>query len=533
MIGGSKLTVNEQFSLTILETSDVHGNIYPITYGTNEETPLGLAKVASIIKQEKLKNPNTLIIDNGDLIQGTPLTYHFVKFGVQQRNPMIQILNKLDYDAGVIGNHEFNYGMKVVNQAVSESSFPWLSCNILHKATKEPYFGKPYVIKSFENGPRVAVLGVTTHYIPNWENPSHIKDLYFENAIDATKKWTEYIREVEQPDLLIVSYHGGFERDLESGKPTEPLTGENQAYEMCEMIQGIDVLLTGHQHRTIAIDSLKGVTVIQPSFNGYAVGKVTVELRKSEDSWRVLHKKAEIVKLDQAPADEEVIQLSHEYETETQKWLDQPIGTIEGDMTIKDPLKVRLEEHPLVEFINKVQMEATGATISNTALFNNSSVGFSNSVTMRDLVSNYVYPNTLAVVQISGTDMKAALEQSASYFILTPDGKVGVNPNFCEPKPQHYNYDMWEGIDYIIDISKPIGERVTTLLYEGKPVESGQTFEVVMNNYRAGGGGEYTMFKNKPVVREVQTDMTELLANYFMKHKKVHAEVNHNWKVLW
>ncbi|GAA0324510.1 bifunctional metallophosphatase/5'-nucleotidase [Bacillus carboniphilus] len=519
-------------SLTILETSDVHGNIFPITYGTNEEANLGLAKVATIVKKEKQSTPYTLVIDNGDLIQGTPLTYHFVKFGEQKLNPMIQVLNELQYDAGVIGNHEFNYGMKVLNQAVSESRFPWISCNILHKSTKEPFFGKPYLMKEFEDGPKVAVLGVTTHYIPNWENPNHIKDLYFEDAFQATKKWVEYIREVEQPDLLVVSYHGGFEKDLETGEPTEPLTGENQAYEICSKIQGIDVLLTGHQHRKIAVDSLNGVTVVQPSFNGQGVGKVQIDFMKNTHSWEIMKKRSEVIQLDGIETESHIVELTYSYEEETQKWLDQPIGHIEGDMEIHDPMRVRVEKHPLIEFINKVQMEATGAKISNTALFNNTSKGFTSVVTMRDLVSNYVYPNTLTVIEISGADMKAALEQSASYFQLNSDGTIGVNPSFSEPKPQHYNYDMWDGVEYTIDVSQSIGERITKLEMNGQPIQPHEKYEVVMNNYRAGGGGEYTMFKDKPITKEIQTDMTELLANYFMKHKTVKAEIHRNWEVI-
>ena len=526
------MSVMEQITLTILETSDIHGNIFPINYGTNEESPLGLAKIATVIKREKKQKPYVLVVDNGDLIQGTPLTYHYIRFANHKPNPMIKILNCLEYDAGVIGNHEFNYGMKVLNQAVQESVFPWLSCNIVHKSTKEPYFGKPYTIKVFANGLKVAVLGVTTHYIPNWENPSHISELAFEDALQATKKWVGYLRDHEEFDLLVVSYHGGFEKELETGKATEPLTGENQAYDICQTIEGIDVLLTGHQHRTIAADSLNGVTVVQPSFNGKGIGRVIINMEKQGNAWVVCDKKADVILMDEIETDQEIIQLAQEYENSTQKWLDQPIGFIEGDMSIQDPMKVRVEEHPLIEFINKVQMDATGAQISNTALFNNSSRGFSSKVTMRDLVSNYIYPNTLTVLQISGADIKAALEQSATYFQLSSDGRITVNPDFSEPKPQHYNYDMWEGIHYMIDVSEPFGHRIKDLSINGKPIKSDELFEVVMNNYRAGGGGEYTMFKNKPVIKEVQTDMTELLANYFLTHKTIRAEVNHNWKVI-
>jgi 2',3'-cyclic-nucleotide 2'-phosphodiesterase/3'-nucleotidase len=191
---------------------------------------------ANLINEEKKIADYTMLIDNGDVIQGTPLTYYFAKFLPAKKNPMISILNFLHYDAAVIGNHEFNYGMSLLNKSVNESNFPWISANIIDEEKNQPAFGPPYFIKNFPNGLRIAVLGVTTHYIPNWENPSHIKGLKFEDAFETAKKWGKYIRENENYDLLVVSYHGGFERDLSSGEPTESLTGENQGYQICHDI---------------------------------------------------------------------------------------------------------------------------------------------------------------------------------------------------------------------------------------------------------------------------------------------------------
>ena len=152
---------------------------------------------------------------------------------------------------------------------------------------------------------------------------------------------------------------------------------------------------------------------------------------------------------------------------------------------------------------------------------------------MRDVVSNYIYPNTLKVIRITGQDMKDALERSASYFKQYEGGEIEVNPAFSTPKPQHYNYDMWEGIDYLIDISKPIGERIVKLEYKGQPVRFEQEYDVVMNNYRAGGGGDYFMYKNKPVIKDIPTDVSEFIANYILEKKRVKATVNHNWKVIY
>ncbi|MFC0270544.1 bifunctional metallophosphatase/5'-nucleotidase [Metabacillus herbersteinensis] len=515
--------------ITILQTSDVHGNIFSHQYSTNEGKELGLGKIASIIEQERISNDHTILIDNGDLIQGTPLTYHYVKKQSHQKNPMILLLNELNYDVAVVGNHEFNYGRTILEQAVAESSFPWLSANIIDDKKKAPFLGKPYIIKVID-GIKVAILGVTTHYIPNWEDPAHIVGLHFEDALLSTKKWIEKIRNEEQPDVMIVSYHGGFERDMQIGEPTEELTTENQGYQICHEVEGIDVLLTGHQHRTIS-GELNGVTVVQPSFNGQAIARI--ELKVDKNSKRIIKKEATILKAENVQPNKKLLSIVESYEKETQGWLDQPIGKVIGDMTVKDGFQLRIIEHPLIEFINKVQMEASGVSLSNTALFNNESPGLPMEITMRDIVSNYIYPNTLKVIKITGSDIKSALERSASYFELDKEGNPIVNPEFSVPKPQHYNYDMWEGIDYTLDISRPIGERVVKLVRSGQPLHLSDEFEVVMNNYRAGGGGEYIMFKGKPVVKEIPIDMSELMADYIMERKIIHADVNHNWSVVW
>ncbi|APB38337.1 bifunctional metallophosphatase/5'-nucleotidase [Heyndrickxia coagulans] len=520
------------FELVILETSDIHGNILPINYGTNEEAAVGLAKISTLVKTERARQKHVLLLDNGDLIQGTPLTYYYARIDSEGPNPMVLAANALQYDAAVPGNHEFNYGQALLLGAVKESHFPWLSANILNEQTKMPYFGRPYIIKKFAEGLKVAVLGLTTPYIPNWEQPQHISGMLFADPVETAKQWVKFLREKEQADIVILSYHGGFERDLDSGEPTEDLTGENQGYQLCQKVSGIDVLLTGHQHRMIAGKAINGVTVVQPGNNGRAVGKVVLQLEKQQGHWRCVQKTSELLFVETVKADPAIISLAKPYEEATQAWLDQPIGKIEGDMLVHNPMEVRLKDHPLIEFMNRVQMEATGADISCTALFDNQSPGFPENVTMRDVVSNYIYPNTFKVIRITGADIKAALERSASYFKTSNGGTIEVNPAFSNPKPQHYNYDMWEGIDYVIDLSKPVGKRIVKLEYKGKPVDPAAEYDVVMNNYRAGGGGDYLMFKGKPVVKDVQIDAAELMANYILERKVIRATVDHNWKVI-
>ena len=525
--------MKDELQLKLLFTSDVHGNVLPLNYGTNEHAELGLAKYATIVQQTRKKHEHLLVIDNGDLIQGTPLMAHYAKMHPNKKNPMIEIMNQLHLDAFIPGNHEFNFGKDILLSALNTSEFPWLSANILRKDQSETYFGKAYLIKTFAEDLKVAIIGATTHYIPNWEAPEHIADFHFADAFDSLATLVPYVKETERPDILIVAYHGGFEKDLATGEATGPLTGENQGYKIASEIDGIDLLLTGHQHR-ILNDTIGDCLIIQTGSTLQAYGDIELTVKKGQDdTWQLTHKKAEIKELIDAPADEKVYTTIAELEKSTQAWLDQTIGYMVSDLTISDPMQARLEKHPFIELIQKIQMEATGADISATALLNNESTGFGKTVTMRDIAENYIYPNTLVVLELTGRDIKDALELNASYFIINEENEVTVNPAFISPKPEHYNYDMWEGINYRFNLRKNFGERVEDVSYHGKPLEDEATYHVVLNNYRASGGGNFTMFINKPVVKEVQIDMVELISAYIEANSPVEVKVTKNFTITY
>lgn len=519
-----------KMTITVLATSDLHGHLYPTDYRTRDERDMGLGKLASLIREERLIHPDLLLIDNGDLIQGSPLASYAVKSRADI-HPMIGALNELGYDAAVPGNHEFNYGMETLEKAVQDSRFPWLSAGIRLRDSREPALGKPYLIKHI-GGIRVAVLGVTTHYIPSWENPSHIQGLEFDDALETVKEWVTHNRLEEQPDVMIVAYHGGFERDMETGEPAESITGENQAYAMCAEVEGIDVLITGHQHRLLAMQ-LHGVTVVQPGFNGQAIGKISVDLVQEQERWIIVEKRAELLRPDTGTmADAVVLASSLHIEDRTQSWLDEPIGRVEGDMGMNDPTACRLAEHPFIEFIHRVQMEYAGVNVSCTALLSEDSKGFREMITRRDILTNFIYPNTLVVLRLTGRDIREALEQTACYFTVGPGGTPAVNPAYARPKQQHYNYDMWEGIEYTLNIACAPGSRVSRLKYKTADLLDGMELDVVLNSYRARGGGDYSMFQGKRVIREILIDTAELVEQYISERGKIVAACNHNWEIV-
>lgn len=513
--------------LTILATSDMHGYVLPTNYADTTDQPYGVAKVATKMKELTADATGPVIkIENGDFIQGSPLSYYVAKQGEQNPALLTQVVNQIGYDVGLLGNHEFNYGPEYLQKAINSYEHPILAANVLGENGR-PYFGQPYVIIE-KAGVKVAILGVVTQYIPHWEQPSHIKGLHFQSLVETAKQYVPKLRELA--DVVIVAYHGGFERDLETGEATELITGENEGYELLHSVSGIDALITGHQHREIA-GVVNGVPVIQPGSFGRFVGEIVLDLKKTATGVTVTGASASIHPVTDCQPDAGILASVAELNQNLETWLDQPVGRVEGDMRIQDSMKARLKEHPYVEFINKVQMEASGAPISGTALFNNEGKGFDETITMRNIITNYIYPNTLAVSQITGADLRQALEQTANYLALE-DGKIVFNPRFIKPKPQYYNYDMYEGVDYTIDLRQPVGSRVIELRFNGQPVQATDTLEVVINQYRAVGGGNYAMFTPEKIQREVQIDMTELIADYLRRHPVIQATVNENFQIL-
>ena len=501
--------------IRLLATSDVHGYIYPYDYADQSEAEYGLARLNTLITS--LRDENTLLIDNGDILEGSPLSFYHFHEHKDDVSPMTKVLDAMEYDFINLGNHDFNYGEEVLLRHLDNMHAPLLTGNVLYKGKP---LGLTYAVKELA-GKKIVLFGVVTHYIPNWEKKQNIKHFKFPDALETAKKTVDLIRRLEKPDYIIGVYHGGFERDLKTGQPTEDLTGENQGYEMLRQIQGLDVLITGHQHRTLAGEAF-GTVYTQTADKGLELACIDIYTDTGAIEPRIL--KAD------TPADPELEALVQVEEDECQVWLDQPLGETKTDLAVRDEFDARLHKCSLISFINHVQMEATGAQLSGTALFLGAS-GFGHSITMRNLVSTYVYPNTLTVKKITGAILKAYLEKCAEFWTIKGE-HIAVSSRYEYPKPQHYNYDMLDGVSYEIHVSNDIGNRIQNLTYQGKPVTDDMEFTLVINNYRAAGGGDFYMLKDAPTVRVYTSDMVEVLAEYIMSRLIIEFTPEDNIRVM-
>ncbi len=498
--------------VTILQTSDIHGYLANHDFINNRNW--GLYSLTNEI--EKYSKEEMLLIDSGDFLQGSPLT-HYLYENQQTIHPVIDLFNKIGYDAITFGNHEFNYGLEFLQNSLKDFKGTIISANIKGMDKLLPI--KPYEI--FEKkGVKIAVIGLTTMYVPNWEKAENIKGLEFMSPIDI---YAYYEQEMKaQADVIIVNYHGGLECDLAKiNEPTEKLTGENQGSELLKRFDTIDVLLTGHQHRNFAT-KIKNTYTVQPANNGQYISKIEIDI----ETKKVVN--AELVAADDQKINKELRKTTTKIEAEVEVYLDQILGMANEDMLIEDIAKARREGHSLVNLINEVQIDVSGAMISAVSLFD-SAVGFKKEISMRDLIANYPYPNTFVVIELSGKDLLHAMEISAGYFVVKDD-KIVINERFTKPKLQHYQYDMFYGIDYEIDASKPFGRKVTAT-YQGEPIDRQKMYTLVINNYRASNAAWYPMYKDAKVIKEIERDMVDLLTEYIAKRKIINVNNKKNFIV--
>lgn len=524
----ASLSSSKRVHIVVLGTTDLHGNLFPIDYYTDKGDNRGLAKIGTLVKQIRRENKNVLLIDSGDTIQGTPLEYYHNKKNNAPADPMMLGMNALNYDSMTVGNHEYNFGLKVLEKARSEAEFPWLSANIYDKGTNQTHY-KPYIVKEVA-GVRIAVLGLTTPGIPNWENSQNYAGLEFREPLSEAKKWVPVLRRKERADVVVVAMHMGLEQDLRTGEINPgQVANENRASEIAKQVPGVDLIFMGHTHRDVSSVTINGVQLIQANYWGRHLARVDLYLENAGPGWRVFARAARTIAVDDRTVpDQEILKLGGPYNRETQAWLSRAIGESAADLTAAE---ARFRDTAILDLIQRVQLEAGKADISMAAVFNSEARIAKGPVTVRDIAGLYVYENTLVVIEVTGQQVKDALEHSAKYFRPYEPGKSAAE--LVDEKIPAYNFDIAEGVTYTLNIAKPFGERIENLQFQGKPLAPTQKLRLATNNYRVNGGGGYTMYKGAPVVYRSSQEIRELIIDWVERHKSIPTEPTNNWKIGW
>ncbi|MBE7540432.1 MAG: bifunctional metallophosphatase/5'-nucleotidase [Opitutaceae bacterium] len=518
----------ERTQVTLLSTTDLHGHILPIDYATNSPSNVGLAKVATLIRKVRAAEGEIVLVDCGDTIQGTPLVYHHNRINNTPPDPMMLVMNALGYDAMVVGNHEYNFGLAVLQKARREAQFPWLSANTEHTADATPAFDA-YVVKTVR-GVRVGVLGLTTPGIPYWEDKGNYAGLRFTDPVDAARRGISELKTREKVDVVVLAMHMGLEENLATGIiSSSQVPNENAALKIVRSVRGIDVLFMGHTHRTVPSLAVGTALLTQAGRWGDHLSRADVYLERSDgaSAWRIVAKSSTCIPVEAATRpDPEVLSLAKPYHEETQAWLSRPIGHSTKALSSAES---RLRDTAIMDLIQRVQLDAGKADVSFASSFTLNARLPKGPVTVRDIAGLYVYDNTLVTIDLTGAQIKEALEHSARYFRPHDAGKSAAQ--LIDPSIPGYNFDLAEGVSYIIDLRRTPGDRIVDLKFNGEPLDPSRHFRVAINNYRLNGGGGYTMFSDAPVLQRSSTEIRDLIVDWVQSHPEIPTEPTNNWSI--
>ncbi|MGR5503448.1 2',3'-cyclic-nucleotide 2'-phosphodiesterase [Vibrio sp. DNB22_10_4] len=574
----------DEIKLRIIETTDIHTNVMDYDYYKDKPSQkIGLARAATLVKEARGEVTNSVLVDNGDLLQGSPMGDYMASKGIKpgEIHPVYKAMNQLDYDVGNIGNHEFNYGLEFLKTSLEGANFPYISANVFDKKTGDHYF-KPYLIKTHTfkdidgnaHEVKVGYIGFVPPQIMVWDKKNLEGKVFAEDIKASAEKLVPQMKK-EGADIIVAIPHSGVSSDpYKAG-------AENSTYYLSE-VEGIDAIAFGHSHAVFpgkGFDNIQGVDNKKGTINGVAavmpgrwgshVGVMDLVLEQDGDSWKVADAQTEARpifdaanKKPIAEADQGIVNAVKGDHSATRDFVNQPIGKandvmysflalVQDDPTVqivnlaqKDYVETMIEGDPDLDGLPVLSAAApfkAGGRKNDPANFTEVESG---QLTFRNAADLYLYPNTLVALKVSGKEVKEWLECSAGQF-----KQIDANSN----KPQSlidwdgfrtYNFDVMDGVEYQIDVTKPArydgncklldegSERIVGLTYNGKPIDMKQTFIIATNNYRAysnkfpGTGSEFIAFDSPDENRSI-------VANYISKVSKEKGEVtpsaDNNW----
>ncbi len=537
-------------TLTLMATTDIHGHLTDWDYFQDApyaaEDALGVARIGTAIDEVRAEQgeESVVVVDNGDALQGTPLTYLY-GYGDQRdavlanevEHPMAQAFDAIGLDAGTVGNHEYNYGLDLLSAYEEDLDAPLLGANVIDVATGQPYHQPYEVVERVIDGQtvRVGVLGLVTPGVRVWDR-QHVEGvLEFQDMVTAAQQWVPQV--AAESDVVVVLAHTG-QGTVEDAAYDPRALPEDVAGNIARMVPGIDVLVAGHSHQDLpetVVTNAAGeqVLITQPAYWGTSASEVTLELAPTPEGFEV--------SWDEGFAPVVTPHYGRDIPVESQTVLD-AIGDEHQAAVdyVNTPVAESLEELPaatsryedtaIIDFINQIQLDTVDAALEGTEWADTTVISqaspFSRTarfpqgqVTIRDIAGLYIYENTLTGVELTGAQLRDYLEFSARYFVQTGvgatfDPATGTNaayPDRPEGVPD-YNYDVISGLDYVIDVSQPVGSRIVGLSHpDGTAVTDDETFVMAVNNYRQSGGGAYPHVAAAPVVYDERLEIRQLL----------------------
>ena len=519
--------------ITILGTSDMHGNIWGFSYEDNAETANnGMARLYTYIQQVRAENPNTILIDAGDDIQGTIMTDDIYNKTPEEPHPVITAMNYMGYDAMTLGNHEFNWGIPTMQTILSQAEFPVLAANVTD-ADGELVTGAGWTIVE-RDGVKVAIIGVVTPDVPIWDGGKEgIDGATYEAANVAVGKAIDEIG--DQADVIVVSAHMGMYAEFDEEG------GSDSAQKILDDNPEIDVLQVAHNH--VVVNEKQGDVVIGGVRNG---GRdiARFDLTLDADN-NVVDATVEIVDMTDVTPSQEIRDIPLVAEAH-QKTIDYiaggtdesgepmpPLGSTTAKFQPENEIRGipagRVMDTAVMDLINQIQLENSGADVSAAALFKDTSDLPAGDINYGNIFDIYKFDNTLYRVQVTGAELKAYMEWSAECYNQWVEGDINIS---FDPEYPDYLYDMFAGVDYEIDLSQPKGERIKNVMFKGEPLADDQVLTLAVNNYRYSSALKAQGIISGTKEWESSNSIRDMIVAYFAEHSPVAPTVDNNWKIV-
>lgn len=537
---GSLKLADRRYDFEIIATNDLHGRYFDSLYVGNGIQKTSLASVSSYIKSVRDTSViKPILLDIGDHLQGDNASFYYNFVDTNSRHVFSDIVNYLKYDALVVGNHDIEAGHGVYDKIVREIDMPYLAANAINVNTNKPYF-KPYTIIK-RNGIRVAVLGMTNPNIKNWLSENLWYGIDFLNIIDPTLYWVKKIQKEENPHIIILATHTGIGN-------LSNYESENSSRYAASHIPGIDIVFAAHDHQTInefIVCDTSRVLLLESGNRASAISRAKISLKFKNGKMVSKDIFGDNVKMDKILVDSEYVKRFHSQFSEVKKFTNQKVGVIEKGFSSRDAFFGPSE---YLELIHRVQLIESGAEISFAAPLSFDINIKAGDLNFQDMLNIYPFENQLYVMSLTGKEIVDYLEFSYSNWVFTmnsPDDKMLMiqkrsNSTLYSFINRTYNFDSASGIFYEVDLTKPIGQRVTVKsMSNGNRFEMGRYYNVALSSYRANGGGEILEYGSKLNAKEREkrvvkrmSDIRELLFNYIKTKGVIKAENSNEWNFI-
>jgi 2',3'-cyclic-nucleotide 2'-phosphodiesterase (5'-nucleotidase family) len=514
----------DTFDLIVAGTTDVHGRLRGWNYESDAADPVrGLSRAATIVDSLRKAAPGRVIlVDAGDLLQGNSLTYVAARVSpAETPHPVIAAMNAMQYDAAAIGNHEFNYGVPFLDQTIRQAKFPFLAANAFRPDGRQAYTAWAMVERG---GARIGIVGATTPGSMVWDRDNLAGKVVVRDIVTELKSAVADVRAAGAA-VVLVTVHSGLHGASSYDTVTTGVPSENVAARVAHEVPGIDLILYGHSHQEMRDTTINGVLLMQPKNWATSVAVAHLTLSREGTGWRAVSKRSELVSAAGHAEHPVVLAATDAAHRAAVAWVTAPIGRTTAAWRADSS---RVVDTPLIDLILETELRASGADLASTAAFSLDASLDSGTITAARMQALYPYDNTLRAVRISGRQLREYLEHSARYYRTAADGTPSVDPSV-----PGYNFDIVAGADYTLDVSRPVGQRVTRLEFKGRPVAPTDSFTLALNNYRQTGGGGYAMLSGARVVYDKSEEIRQLLVDEVRRRGTINPwnYFTRNWRI--